>query len=98
GRCPTDGEGRFVLVTRKPPPQPPHAPHLALSVLGRGLVKRLATRLYFGDEAEANGRDPVLAGIADPAARDTLVARPTAGGYHLDIRLQGDGETVFFDV
>jgi len=103
GRCPTDGEGRWAIVTLKPPPVLAadgvlHAPHLAVSVFARGLLRRVATRLYFGDEAALNAADPVLGGLADPAARATLIAARTEAGYRLDIRLQGDGETVFFDV
>ena len=64
------------------------APHLALSVFARGLLKRLATRLYFPDEAAANGEDPVLA-LLSPAERATLVAVPADGGLRFDIRLAG---------
>ena len=76
----------------------PQAPHIDVSVFARGLLKRLVTRLYFGDEAEANAVDPVLGSVADGQARATIVAGPTADGYRFDIRLQGDHETVFFDV
>jgi len=102
GRCPTDREGRYQVVTLKPGPvaagDAVHAPQLAVSVFARGLLKRAVTRVYFADEAEANRVDPVLAAIADPAARATLVAPADAGGYRFDIRLQGEGETVFFEV
>ena len=67
-----------------------------MSVFARGLLKRVVTRIYFEDEAEANAEDAVLASIADPADRATLIARRTDDGYRFDIRLQGDGETVFF--
>ena len=73
------------------------APHVDVTVLARGLLDRVVTRIYFGDEAEANAEDPVLR-MLDEAARATLVARPAADGYRLDIVLQGDGETVFFRV
>jgi protocatechuate 3,4-dioxygenase alpha subunit len=57
------------------------------------------TRLYFPDEQAANAADPVLGSIADPDRRATLIARPEPeGGLRFDIRLQGEGETVFFDV
>ena len=102
GRSATDAEGRWGVRVVKPGAVAgfdgrPQAPHLAVSVFARGLLDRVVTRLYFGDEEAANGADPVLA-LVDPAARATLVAEPTAGGYHFDIRLQGDDETVFFDV
>ena len=64
------------------------APHLAVGVFARGLLKRLATRLYFPDEAEANAADPVL-GAASAAERATLIAVPEDGGLRFDIRLQG---------
>lgn len=102
GRCPTDREGRYAIVTRKPGPIAAggavHAPHLVVSVFARGLLKRAVTRIYFPDEPAANLADPVLASIGEAAARGTLVAVREAGGYRFDIRLQGEGETVFFDV
>ena len=63
-----------------------------------GCCASLPTRIYFPDEAEANAADPVLASIEDAAARETLIAREDGGVLRFDIRLQGDGETVFFDV
>jgi protocatechuate 3,4-dioxygenase alpha subunit len=73
------------------------APHLDVSVFARGMLQRCVTRIYFADEPEANGSDPVLQSV--PAERrPTLLAQPTAGGYAFDIRLQGQGETVFFAV
>ena len=70
------------------------APHLAVSVFARGLLKRLATRLYFPDEAEANAADPLLARLAADE-RPTLVAHVAGDGLRFDIRLQGPGQTVF---
>jgi protocatechuate 3,4-dioxygenase alpha subunit len=101
GRCPTDGDGRWAIFTLKPRAAVGAAPHLALSVFARGLLKRAVTRVYFADEEAANRADPTLASIADAAARATLLAAPEPGGYRFDIRLQGAGdaqETVFFDV
>jgi protocatechuate 3,4-dioxygenase alpha subunit len=102
GRCPTDDAGRWAVVTLKPGPVPApdggeQAPHIAVSILARGLLNRVVTRIYFGDEAEANAADPVLAALAD-ADRATLIAAPVDGGYAIDFRLQGDGETVFFGI
>jgi protocatechuate 3,4-dioxygenase, alpha subunit len=74
------------------------APHLEMSVFARGLLKRLATRVYFPDETEANEADPVLSSIEDPAERGTLVAQPEDGGLRFDIHLQGDRQTTFFSV
>jgi protocatechuate 3,4-dioxygenase alpha subunit len=75
-----------------------YAPHILLSVYARGLLKRVSTRIYFPDEPEANAGDPALASVADGAQRATLIATNTKEGYRFDIRLQGEGETVFFDV
>jgi protocatechuate 3,4-dioxygenase alpha subunit len=75
------------------------APHVAVSVFARGLLRRLVTRVYFAGDP-ANDEDPILARV--PAARrETLLARPDPerpGTWHLDLRLAGEGETVFFDV
>jgi protocatechuate 3,4-dioxygenase alpha subunit len=96
GRCLTDKEGRFHFVTVKPGPvEPGAAPHLAVSVFARGLLQRLVTRCYFGDEDRANAQDPVLASIGTDAAA-TLVARPVDDCYRFDVHLQGDKETAFF--
>jgi protocatechuate 3,4-dioxygenase alpha subunit len=78
------------------------APHINLWVVARGVNLGLNTRLYFSDEAEANKKDAVLNIIEWEARRATLIAQRTEkdGGivYRFDIRLQGEGETVFFDV
>jgi protocatechuate 3,4-dioxygenase alpha subunit len=78
------------------------APHINLWIVARGINLGLNTRLYFSDEAVANARDAVLNVIEWEARRQTLVAqrelRDGAVVYHFDIRLQGEGETVFFDV
>ena len=70
-------------------------PHLELTVFARGLLRHLATRIYFPDEAAANDADPVLA-LVDPDRRATLIARAEGDVLHFDVRLQGAGETVFF--
>ena len=78
------------------------APHINLWIVARGINLGLNTRLYFSDEAQANAQDAVLNLIEWEARRQTLVAtREEQGGavvYRFDIRLQGDGETVFFDL
>ncbi len=68
-----------------------------MSVFARGLLNRLVTRIYFPDFADANAADPVLNSVPEER-RHTLVARKTEDGYRFDVRLQGEGETVFFDV
>lgn len=102
-RSATDSDGAWEIRTTKPPPAPTRdgttqAPHLVLSVFARGLLDRVVTRLYFGDEEAANAADPTLA-VVDPTRRHLLVATPEGdGGYRLDIRLQGEDESVFFAV
>ena len=97
-RSGTDGEGWFEFVTVKPAPLETNgrtqAPHLAVTIFARGLLKQAVTRLYFPDD-EANADDPVLS-VLDPDARSTLIARSENGGLRFDIRLQGDGQTTFF--
>ncbi len=108
GRACTDFDtGVFSFETIKPGPVEGRdgrfmAPHVNLWIVARGINIGLNTRMYFGDEAEANAKDAVLTLIEWEARRATLVARreSTEGKvvYRFDIRLQGDGETVFFDV
>lgn len=107
GRTGSDPDGTFSFVTVKPGPVPGpdgaggprQAPHVAVSVFARGLLKRLVTRIYFPDEGEANAEDPVLLSIEDPKLRETLVARDEGNGtLRFDIRLQGERQTAFFDV
>jgi len=98
-RCPTGTDGRYAIRTVRPGPVPGpdgtlQAPHIDVSVLARGLLDRLVTRVYFPDEA-ANADDPVLATV-DAVRRSTLIAKETDDGYAFDITMQGDHETVFF--
>ncbi|QIH07318.1 MULTISPECIES: protocatechuate 3,4-dioxygenase subunit alpha [unclassified Pseudomonas] len=79
----------------------PMAPHINVSLFARGINIHLQTRLYFADEAEANAKDPVLNLVEQPQRRETLLAFPCEvdgkPAYRFDMRIQGDGETVFFD-
>ncbi|MFO1322895.1 MAG: protocatechuate 3,4-dioxygenase subunit alpha [Burkholderiales bacterium] len=103
GRVPTDENGAFRFTTIKPGRVPApggglQAPHVNVTIFMRGMLKHLITRIYFPGDA-ANAEDPVLRSV--PAARrDTLIAK--AAGAKPDaltwnVRLQGDGETVFFE-
>ena len=78
------------------------APHLNLWLVARGINLGLNTRMYFGDEDKANAADPVLGRIESAARRQTLIAgRDDTGDspvYRFDIHLQGESETVFFDI
>jgi protocatechuate 3,4-dioxygenase alpha subunit len=103
GRAPTDEGGWFRFHTIKPGQVPGpggalQAPHINISVLGRGILKRIATRAYFEGEA-ANDSDPILA-LVPAERRGTLIAKREGDSavYRLDIILQGENETVFFDV
>ena len=103
GRCPTGHDGTYKIVTLKPGPLPAgdgrtEAPHIDVSVFARGMLDRSVTRIYFPDEPAANDNDPVLQTV--PAdRRHTLIAAPAGNGYlRFDIHMQGDNETVFFDL
>jgi protocatechuate 3,4-dioxygenase alpha subunit len=100
GRSGCDADGRFSFITVKPGRVANgsgewQAPHLMVMVFARGLLKPVLTRIYFPDEEEANARDPVLSAVEDGSS---LVARPIGDGLEFDVRLQGEGETVFFAV
>jgi protocatechuate 3,4-dioxygenase, alpha subunit len=102
GRCPTDDDGHFEFVTVKPGPVTTvegraQAPHIAMSVFARGMLRRVVTRVYFPDDADAHATDPLLSDV-DEARRATLIATATEDGYRFDVHIQGDDETVFLDV
>lgn len=100
GRAATNAEGIWRFRTIRPgrvpgPGNSLQAPHIALGIFGRGLLKRLVTRLYFADGV-GNDEDPILA-LVPPERRQTLIARQVEdGAWWLDIHLQGANETVFF--
>ncbi|MEW6766532.1 MAG: protocatechuate 3,4-dioxygenase subunit alpha [Pseudomonadota bacterium] len=104
GRCATDADGAFSFSTIRPGPVPgpggkPQAPHILLAVFARGMTQQAMTRIYLDGEA-ANAADPILA-LVPPDRRATLIAKREAGEiatYRFDVHLQGDNETVFFDV
>lgn len=109
GRAGSDFEtGLYVFETIKPGPvegrrgHRPMAPHVSFWIVARGINIGLQTRMYFSDEEAANRDDPVLNVVEQPARRETLIAsreeRDGAVVYRFDIRLQGERETVFFDV
>jgi protocatechuate 3,4-dioxygenase alpha subunit len=103
GRIPTDDNGKFRFATIKPgqvpgPDGKPQAPHIAVSVLARGLLRRLVTRIYFPDEP-GNASDFAM-NLVEPGRRGTLIAKKVsgqAGTLEWNVVLQGTGETVFFD-
>jgi len=110
GRTACDFEtGVYTFETIKPGPVMGRngrlmAPHINFWVVARGINVGLNTRMYFSDEADANAKDPVIGLIEWESRRQTLVAQREDGKgakgvlYRFDIRLQGENETVFFDV
>jgi protocatechuate 3,4-dioxygenase alpha subunit len=102
GRVWTEADGRYQLKTVKPPARVDakgavHAPHFAVRVLARGILTEYLTRVYFDDEPD-NAKDPILQ-LVPERRRSTLIAvRRAPAEYHLDVVIQGEHETVFFDV
>jgi protocatechuate 3,4-dioxygenase alpha subunit len=104
GRLPTAEDGSCIFETIKPGCVPGsgetvQAPHVNVSILGRGILKRLSTRVYFAGEP-ANPADPIL-GLVPENRRATLLAQPDParpGNWIFEVRLRGEAETVFFDV
>ena len=105
GRCGTDPNGDYAFDTIKPGPVAdadgkPQAPHILLAIFARGMLLHNYSRIYLDGEA-ANATDPVLA-LVPPDRRATLIATRKPGNgnpvYGFDIHLQGDNETVFFEI
>jgi len=103
GRVPTDENGVFRFTTIKPGRVPApdgrlQAPHINVLILMRGMLKQLNTRVYFPDDP-ANADDAVLQSVP-VSRRNTLIAQAVtgqSGALKWDVRLQGEGETVFFE-
>ncbi|GLQ04812.1 protocatechuate 3,4-dioxygenase subunit alpha [Sneathiella chinensis] len=104
GRCPTHMEtGEFVFETVKPGALPFNdgrmmAPYISFWVVARGINIGLNTRMYFSDETDANAADPVLTRIEHQDRVPTLIGKRDGNTVTFDIHLQGDSETVFFDL
>lgn len=98
GRCAVGNSGVYTFTTVNPgPTKPGAAAFISVAVFARGLMNRLFTRIYLPENEEALAKDPLLSSV-DPGRRKTLIARRDAdGGLTFDIRLQGEGETVFLD-
>jgi protocatechuate 3,4-dioxygenase alpha subunit len=101
GRAATDGEGRFRFTTLMPGPVPgpgnsQQAPHLALTILARGLLIHLTSRVYFDGQPE-NETDPILE-LVPPERRPTLIATKIGDEWTIDLHVQGEKETVFFEI
>lgn len=102
GRTPVTLGGHYTFTTVKPGAVGAAAPYILVTLFARGLIHHLFTRAYFPEDVELHQRDTVLSGI-DADRRGTLIAvadGPVNGGspsYRFDIRVQGEGETVFLD-
>ncbi len=104
GRSATDKAGLFVFDTIKPGAVPgpggkEQAPHIVVAIFSRGMLRQVYTRLYFSDEA-ANASDPIL-NLVPADRRGTLIAHKEAGEppvYRFNVHMQGDNETVFFEI
>jgi len=100
----SQSDGMWEFSTIKPGPVPfsngcSMAPHISFWIIARGLNLGLSTRMYFEDEAKKNHDDPVLTQIKELRRRDTLIAkREKADHYLFNIYLQGEDETIFFDI
>jgi protocatechuate 3,4-dioxygenase alpha subunit len=106
GRAGTDSSGEYRFDTIKPGAvagdlEVPQAPHINLCIFARGLLHHLMTRVYFPEESAANAADLIL-NLVEPKRRATLIARDAGKSrpriLRFDIVLQGENETVFFDV
>jgi len=98
---PETGGYRFETIKPGRVPFPDgrlQAPHVSFWIVARGINIGLNTRMYFSDEAEANAADPVLSRIEHKSRIATLIGQRNGTTYSFDIRLQGSGETVFFDI
>jgi protocatechuate 3,4-dioxygenase alpha subunit len=105
GRSATDKQGVYAFETVRPGAVPgpngkQQAPHIVVCIFSRGMLRQIYTRLYFSDE-KANDSDPILS-IVPAERRGTLIAKRDGNGnpplYRFDIRVQGENETVFFDI
>ncbi|KZK84181.1 Protocatechuate 3,4-dioxygenase alpha chain [Pseudovibrio sp. Ad13] len=104
GRQPVNLEsGEFCFETVKPGSVPfpdgrTQAPHINFWIVARGINIGLNTRMYFPEEDEANAVDPVLGSIEHRVRVSTLIAKQSGDTYTFDIYIQGENETVFFDI
>jgi protocatechuate 3,4-dioxygenase, alpha subunit len=98
----TDVQDRYLFTTIKPSSTGEgQAPHINVILFMRGSLHQLYTRLYFSDETGANSKDEMINAVPEER-RNTLIAQRKQNGgsveYHFDIHMQGENETVFFDV
>ncbi|MBA4850266.1 protocatechuate 3,4-dioxygenase subunit alpha [Emticicia sp. BO119] len=93
----TDAESRFIFHTIKPASVNGQAPYLSVIIFMRGQQIHSYTRIYFSDETDLNTKDAVLSLVPEDR-RDTLIAKNKGNIYEFNIYMQGENETVFFDI
>jgi protocatechuate 3,4-dioxygenase alpha subunit len=93
----TDEQNRFIFHTIKPASVNGQAPHLSVIIFMRGQQIHSYTRIYFSDEAELNTKDETL-NLVPEDRRHTLIATQNGNTYEFNIYMQGENETVFFDI
>jgi protocatechuate 3,4-dioxygenase, alpha subunit len=103
GRCATTDTGHYSFETVKPGPVPfpgggVQAPHVTFWIVARGINLGLNTRMYFAEDEELLTADPVLKRIEHRDRLATIIRTGKDKTYNFDIRLQGEGETIFFDI
>jgi protocatechuate 3,4-dioxygenase alpha subunit len=103
-RCPAAPDtGAFTFDTIKPgrvpfPDGRLQAPHISVWIVARGINVGLHTRIYFSDEEGANSSDPILLRVEHQSRLKTLIAVRSGDTYAIDFRIQGQDETIFFDI
>ncbi len=96
GRVPVDNVGHYTFTTVDPgPTEPGKAPFITLTVFARGLLNRLFTRIYLPEDTEALANDPLLSSLPEGRRRTLVAEREADGSLRFELRLQGEGETVF---
>ena len=97
----TTADHSFTFTTLKPTPIDGQAPSINVILFMRGSLRHLYTRLYFSDEIEANSQDNVLNSIPEERYNTLIANKLEKNGqvfYEFNIRMQGEGETVFFEM
>ncbi|MFC8919682.1 protocatechuate 3,4-dioxygenase subunit alpha [Streptomyces sp. NPDC057116] len=97
GRVPTDADGHWAVHTLRPGARGENAPYLSVCLFARGLTRHLFTRVYLPEPAGALAADPLLASLTPPRAATLVAHAEPRGTYRFDIRVQGEGETVFLE-
>lgn len=97
GRIQTDADGHWYVRTLRPGARGGSAPYLSVCVFARGLLVHLFTRIYLPGDDAALATDPLLSRLDEERRATLIAAREDSGAYRFDIRLQGEGETVFLE-